>query len=232
MTTKLIDSTNLYDIYRVKVAMRDKLCGGVPKNPDVLGDWIKAKTGHDDAQTIAQTEEAKQALLDTEAEKSWTGFFSDAKQGVFIEARNIKAMFKECASVLRITVDKRGSKQILQHGFEIKAPDGGSRIFLDRAKADGFDETPIHVTTPQGPRTALKRIDYVMGAVLNFHVWVLGTHAAETRHIGEDDLMRMLALAQENGLGADRSQGRGKLDVIEFEKVASAKKKEEKEKAK
>ena len=216
----MIDSSQLYDIYTLEIAMRDKLCGGVPKNPDVLDDWVKTKTGHDDEQTAQLTEEARAALLDTVTEKSWNGFLADPDNGLFIEARQLKAMFKECASLLRITVQKSGSKQILQHGFEVKALDGGARIYLGRQKADGYVEGPIHVSTAQGPRTALKRVDYVEGVTLTFAVWVLRTAPGEKRHLGARDIETMLALAQENGFGADRSQGRGKFDVVRFEKAA------------
>jgi len=77
------------------------------------------------------------------------------------------------------------------------------------------------VVTPQGPRTAIKRVDYVQHVSFSFEVWVLTTAAQEKRHVGEEELKRMLALGQENGLGADRSQGQGKFEVTAFEKVSN-----------
>jgi hypothetical protein len=215
----MISTSDLYDYYRVTIQLRDKLCGGIPKNPDLIKAWVEAGTGHKDAKSEQLTEEAKAALLDDVAEKSWNGFLADPERGIFIESRQVKAMFKECASLLRITTKKIGSKQILQHGFEVKAPDGGQRIYLGRNKADGNDEQAIHVQTAQGPRSAIKRVDYVSEVKVTFQVWVLKTAAGEKRHLGKSDLERMLGLAQENGLGADRSQGRGKFDVTEFEKI-------------
>jgi len=221
------DARELYDVYRVSIAMRDKICGGTPRNQDQIATHIKIKTGHEDGTTLKQIEEAKAAmattaavegLIEEEIEKSWNGFPSDEK-GIFIWARQVKALFKECATMLRVTTQKLGSKQIFQHGFEIKGPDKYDRIYLGREKADGFDEGPIHVQTAQGPRTALKRVDYVENAKLNFEIWVLQTNAAEKRHVGEEEIRKMLTFGQENGLGADRSQGRGKFEVIEFEKV-------------
>jgi CRISPR/Cas system CSM-associated protein Csm4 (group 5 of RAMP superfamily) len=217
----IIDSRELYDVYRLKLRLVEKLAGGVPKNPDLIRSWVEASTGYKDEKSEELTEAALEQQIDTVSEKSWNGFFRDEQKGLYIEARCVKAMFKECASVLRITTQKLGSKQILQHGFEVKSLDGGARIYLGKQKPDGFDESPIHVVTPQGPRTAIKRVDYVENVDLEFEVWVLTTAAQEKRHVGEDDLKRMLALGQENGLGADRSQGQGKFEVVEFEKVSS-----------
>lgn len=215
----MINTDGMYDYYRIIIAMRDKLCGGVPKNKDLIRSWVESTTKYKDEKSAELTEAAMEAMLDDVAEKSWNGFFRDAERGLFLEARQVKAMFKECASLLRITVTKQGSKQILQHGFEVKALDGGARIYLGKAEPDGFDEQAIHVSTAQGPRTAIKRVDYVEGIEITFQVWVLNTAPAEKRHVGKDDLERMLGLAQENGLGADRSQGRGKFDVTVFEKL-------------
>jgi CRISPR/Cas system CSM-associated protein Csm4 (group 5 of RAMP superfamily) len=216
----LIDSRELYDIYRITLRTIEKLAGGVPKNPDLIRSWVEASTGHKDEKSEQLTEAAVEQMIDEVSEKSWNGFFRDKEKGIYIEARCVKAMFKECASVLRITVQKIGSKQILQHGFEVKALDGGARLYLGKDQADGYDESPIHVVTPQGPRTAIKRVDYVENVELTFEVWVLTTAAQEKRHVGEEDLKRMLALGQENGLGADRSQGQGKFEVTAFEKLS------------
>jgi hypothetical protein len=211
----------LYDIYSVTVRFREYLCGGVPKNPDLIKGWIKAKTGFDDKTTEVQTQEALDTLTEEVTEKSWNGFPGD-ERGLFIWTRQVKALFKECATMLRYTVDKRGSKQIFQHGFEIKSiqPDlknAHNRLYLGKKEADGFIEGPIHVQTAQGPRSAIKRVDYVEGTELSFEIWVLMTATAETRHIGEKHIVEMLRFGQENGIGADRSQGHGKFDVTSFE---------------
>lgn len=222
------ESKSLYDIFRVSIRARDKLCGGVPKNKDLLADAVRAHTGHDDAHTQKQIDELGSGAVDLIVEKSWNGFPSD-ERGLFIPAFQIKAMFKEVSSLMRITVEKRGSKQILQHGtFVVKATSGGDRVHFDKKEPDGSDEGPVHVMTPQGPRTAIKRVDYVKNVNITFDVWVYGTHATETRHIGEADVVEILRLAQENGLGADRSQGKGTFDVVAFECIARAERKKKK----
>lgn len=222
------DAFKLYDIYTVTIRARNRICGGTPKNPDLLRGWIAATTEHDDSKTTDLVNEARAALLEPTEEKSWNGFRGDPTLGLYVECRQLKALFKEAATMLRLTTDKRGSKQIFQHGFEIKAVDGGDRLFLGTKEPTGCAEGPIHVQTAQGPRTAIKRVDYVERASLTFEVWVLSTHASETRHIGESDIVQMLTFGQENGFGADRSQGNGKFDVVDFTvKQKAAKRSEE-----
>ncbi len=214
-TDNRFDASALYDRYAVTIRLRDRINGGVPKNSAVIEKWVKARTGFDDELTKAQTEEALKTQTEDVAEGMWTGFPRD-ENGLFIWTRQIKAMLRESAVLLGITKKKRGSRQIIQHGFEIKNPDGGDRIPLGVEEPTGSEEGPIHVMTAQGPRSALKRQDYVETPTLRFEIWVLTTAAQETRHIGEKDIVRMLTHAQENGLGASRSQGHGKFDVVEF----------------
>jgi len=216
------NARNFYDVYTIVIQMRDKLVGGKPKNPDILATHIAIKTQHNDEQTAEQISEATAALLEPTEEKSWNGFLSDPTHGLFIDAFAVKAMFKESASMLRILVERRGSKQVMQHAFEIKGLTHEMRVYLGRAAPYGSDAGPNHVQTPRGPRNAIKKVDYVQGAELAFELWVLATHGSETRHIGEKEVRAMLTFAQENGLGADRSQGRGKFSVVSFEKTQTA----------
>lgn len=219
--TSLIDSSELYDRYHISITIRERMDGGVPKDPKLIEQWVAAKTGHKDEETQKQIEAHMpdvEAATEEVAETMWCGFKRDAENGfTFIETRQVKAMLRECAVVLGITKKKRGSRQIIQHGFEIKGHDGGSKIVIN-AKNEATVEGAIHVMTAQGPRSALKRVDYVgPGSTLEFELWVLSTAPQESRHLGEADIKKMFALAQEDGLGANRSQGSGKFDVTTFE---------------
>lgn len=76
-------------------------------------------------------------------------------------------------------------------------------------KVDGDEERAIHVMTAQGPRTALKRCDYVNGPVeLKFTVRMLDDGLVDA-----DLVETLLEFGGWNGLGADRSQGNGLFDV-------------------
>lgn len=222
-TKSILDSSSLYDRYRVAIAIRERIDGGTPKDPKLIEAWVKARTGHDDAETQKQIEEHMPdvtAASDEVAEGMWTTFKRN-KIGIYVETRQVKAMLRECAVVLGITKKKRGSRQIIQHGFEVRGRDGGSKIYLEGRDGEDLEifdeEKAIHVMTAQGPRSAIKRTDYATNAVLEFEIWVLTTKTQETRHLGAKDIETMLSLAQEDGLGANRSQGSGKFDVTRFE---------------
>jgi hypothetical protein len=223
MTKKVNERFNpakLYDIYEVAIAVRDRVCGGMPRNPDLIKTWVESTTGFADEQAEKLVQADAELVVNAVAEKSWVGFPEDKEKGLFIPCRNVKAMLKQSASLLRITVQKRGSKQVLAEGLEVKAPDGGDRLYLETKVPTGREDKAIHVMTAAGPRSALKRQDFVERPVLTFQIWVLKTDPKENRHIGEEDIVQILTHAQENGLGASRSQGEGKFDVIEFDKVS------------
>ena len=223
MTKYDFNPSSLYDRYMVRIRIRERIDGGVPKDPKLIEAWVKASTGFDDEITKKQVEEHLSELEETvalteaieaTAERMWRGFKRD-ENGPYVEARQVKALLRESATLLRVTVKKRGSKQVIQHGFEVKGPLVESRIYLEKGK-EGTEERPIHVMTAQGPRSALTRTDFLERCEAQFEVWILKTAPQETRHIGEGDLVELLRHAQENGLGANRSQGSGKFDVIEF----------------
>ena len=241
----LFDSSTLYDQYAVTITIRERMDGGVPKDPEMIRGWVASRTGHEDDTTEAQIKAHLpdiEAATEAVAQSSWCGFKKDTR-GYYVEARQVKAMLRESSTLLGITKKKRGSKQIVQHGFEVRGHGGGSKVYLKHPTDDMADpdiqneERAIHVVTAQGPRSALKRTDYVeAGTRLTFQIWVLGTAPQETRHIGHDTLVQMLKHAQENGLGANRSQGSGKFDVTGFEvlhkaEVKAPEKKEPKKKA-
>lgn len=222
----LLDSSELYDRYALTIKTRGRLCGGVPRNKELIRSWVEASTGFKDETTEKLIQADAELVVNEVAEKSWIGFMQDEK-GLLLQARNVKACLKQSASLLGITQKKRGSKQILAEGMEVKSVSGSDRIHLGRAVPDGTDESAIHVMTAQGPRTALRRMDYVENVTIEFEIWVLTTSAQENRHIGEKELKMILMHAQENGLGASRSQGEGKFEVTAFERLSAVRAEEE-----
>jgi hypothetical protein len=170
----------------------------------------------------------------------WNTFPRDAEGRPVFEARCIKAFFKEEANILKdvlaaeAKLQNRGQKKAKKDGAE-----GGSvyntmyrskvaeQLFVEGIvypllrdgkpleDVDGQAEKAIHVMTAQGPRNALKRFDYInAGVELKFHVRIL-RDGVVTVH----DLLRMLEHGQENGMGAARSQGNGRFEVMQVEEL-------------
>lgn len=215
----------MYEMYEVHIKFREKIAGGIPKNPKVIEDWIQAKmkgklTKEEQKELTKKTIEEMD--VEEEVKKSWAGFKCDDK-GIYIEDRNVRGMFKEAASVLEINRGK-GSvqiKQVLQHGFFIKP--AHIHLFRENSKEliqepDGYEERAIQIIGPKGPRTALKRYDYVERAEIQFQVLIAKPFSGEKSQITEDMMTHMIKLGQEVGTGADRSQQMGKFDIVEFTK--------------
>lgn len=215
---------DFYDTYRVKCRFRERIVGGHPASSELIAAWIRKHTGHDDELTKQQIAEAQDARSEAERlaeqlkESTYNIFLRD-ENGLYIETRQVKACLRECFSTQRIFVTKAGTKQIFQHAFFVDGIRHQSRVYLGVMEPTGVEEKPIHVSGPQGPRNALKAAEYVEGAEIQFIIRVLKTAPADKRHISMEMLNDVLYQAQDDGLGADRSQGAGKFDVIEFAKV-------------
>ncbi len=222
-------SSELYTTYRVVIAFRDRLVGGIPKSPDVIDGWIRTSTGVDDV------EERRQMLLrtlqelgaDVDGDTSYddlvaaskqlavnqgTGFKQD-EQGLYIEDRQVKAMLKECTNILfageRWGKTRKGPKSFLAERVFVSP----ARIHLERMKPDGADLFIGHVSGPQGPQSTLQHYEFVEQAQIEFEVQVV-KDVIEPQHWPQ-----IWLLAQENGLGAKRSQSFGRFDVVAFEPV-------------
>jgi hypothetical protein len=234
----------MWRYFVVVLNIRNRVIGGVPKDPKLIEAWMKTNMPEvADAEIEklkTKTIEEIPAVTDEAAQAMWTTFYEDSV-GVHAQARHIKALFKESANILRVMLeseDKAGKRADAKEA-EAKAKAEGKeapkatgldktkftnlkaklverlfvveqRIYFYRdnkpvKKPDSFWEHPIHVMTPQGPRTALKRSDYVGApAEMRFHLKVLND-----KFIDEDLIKVILKHAEENGFWTDRSQGQG-----------------------
>jgi hypothetical protein len=203
----------------------NRLAGGIPKHPDLVKSWQEAKwpTGKvandlaaegitpETAADKTLEELGDNALSEEEIDKVWTGFAMDGDK-IVLENRNIKAMFKESANIVKdMPVAYVGGKKIALRSklAERLFPQPVWIPILDDIHPDlpvavQSVERPIHVVTRQGPRTALKRVDIVNRARLVCQLKVLND-----KMITEGHLRAILDHASENGVGTDRSQGCG-----------------------
>ncbi len=201
----------IYVKYEVELKFREKLLGGIPKNPEMIKGWLNAKVTKGELKVSEKEAEAMIAATaeemnaSTQENKSWTGFKSD-DTGLYIEGRQVKAMMKECATTLKLMVKHRGLKQVLQHGTAIKP----QRLYLGKKEPDGYEEGVCH--TWRG--SALKRNDFVERCTIEFEIWVV-----DTKILTEKLVNMLFELGQENGIGASRSQDFGKFHVIKLRKL-------------
>jgi hypothetical protein len=174
--------------------------------------------------------------IDDEVEQAHTTFFHD-DEGPYIGNYQMKACIRDMLTTLGISVAKRGSKQTFQHQMGVRSCDEHGNIYPGEKglrlhfyrngqvvdKVDDWIEKTAHVMTAQGPRSIIKRHDRVLNATLRF---VITTQAnapknRSTALIKDDEVLRIMIGAQNNGLGCSRSQGHGTFEVINLERITN-----------
>lgn len=217
-------ASDVFTTYHARLVFRDRLMGGVPTNPKIIEAWLRSKAG------IEQEEEIRRAMLRTllelgaevspdmsfaeleaaseglAAQRQTNGFKTDT-HGLYIESRQIKAMLKESTNVLfageRWGVTKKGPRSFVAERIFIAQ----DRIPLGRMEPDGVELFIGHVSGPKGPQSTLTYHQYVERPTLEFDVLALRDQ------VKPEQWREVWLHAQENGLGALRSQGFGRFDV-------------------
>lgn len=232
--SSIFAGNNLFTQYRVTAAFRNKIMGGIPKDPKTIEGWLTSKAGVTDEEEVrymtrrtllelgidipesANIAEMMQAAEAIAATKSTNGFKRDTT-GLYVEGRQIKAMMKEATNVLfageRWGPTRKGPKSYLAERVYV----GEDTVPLGRTEPDGVDMVIGHVTGPQGPKSTLTYHEFCEGCEITFTVMSLQDC------ISADQWQTILILAQELGLGALRSQGHGRFDVLDMVRVAQAK---------
>lgn len=228
------ESSTLFTRYACRLELRHKLIGGTPKDPRLIEAWIRTKMGIEkqeelrtltlrtlletgvDLPQAATFEEMEEAVQSVAGVKQTVGFKQNAG-GLYIESRTIKAMLKEVTNILFAgtlwgkngSYRGKGPKSFLAERVFVN-PDA---IALDRLDPDGIEMFVGHITDKLGPRSTLTYYEYVERPVLEFECLVARDAVP---HEAWPDLW---SLAEENGIGALRSQGFGRFDVTAFARV-------------
>jgi hypothetical protein len=249
-----------HNYYVCEIEFNDLVLGGHPLSPDVKRKHLetqfkrqakKAKKEGREFPSDEQMEEiidreigevsgatAEEVLEDRDLE-SRSSFKRDAV-GIYLEAYQVKACFRDILTSTGVTVSKPGSKQTGQHLIHVwstnpvlssSAKDETStRLYLFRG-ANGkeevlkdHDETiqkTARASGPQGERSFIKENDAVRRGKLRFCFSVAANlYPSRSKAVLRDqDIAETLGHMQDNGLGASRSQGYGQFTVVKFEKV-------------
>lgn len=216
------------------------LRGGVPSDPKVAEGWIRTKFSDKDAvikelveETIAArlgdgepveravaVDEAIAAVADT---RCLNGFKRTPAGELYIEARQIKAMIKEGANIRwpkgRWGATSKGTRSwFAEHVFVPDAPILICDVFgKPRTSVDEVAQDFVH--TRFG--AAIKYAETVRNAIVQFTVKADWDLDAERAKDGEPRSWGHLwVTAEQQGLGADRSQGFGAFQVTRWERIS------------
>lgn len=231
MTGIFAGRSSLWTKYRARLQFRGKCMGGVPKDPKLIEGWLRAKAGINDVEELQMAlvrtmnergaevgpemnyEELVKASEQIAGSRETSGFKRDSRYGLYLESRQLKSALREAVNILyagdRWGVTKKSPKSFFVERV-FPTPD---QVYLGRREQDGTDMVLGHVTGPQGPRSTLGYHEYVQQAEITFDVLV-ARDAIQAEHWPD-----IWTLMEENGLGALRSQGYGKFDVLAWDKI-------------
>lgn len=201
------EAMNVWKEYRVKLQFTNELMGGTPKNPELIRDWLEAK-GAPDIEANAQEIEAS---IEASEQRSWCGFQSQDGQGLCMRGYHVKAHIKDCANILK---DMLGIKA-LRSKVADRCYVMEDYIPLAAKEPSGFFEHPVRVMTAQGPRSALKRTDYVNKPLITFRLRMLAVEIIPKTPNG-DLLDTIFEYGGIHGMGSDRGMGFGRYKVEEI----------------
>lgn len=220
----------LWTTYRAVLAFRDKLVGGVPKDPKLIEGWLRSRAGIEDSQDLrmavlrtlsevegaganATGEAADDVAAALMAQKRTTGFKSAPDLGLYVEGRQIKAMLKESTNIVFAGERWGPTRKAARSFFAERVFVDPDRIPLGVAEPSGVETIIGHISGPTGPRSTLGNYEYVLQPVIEFRVLTLRDC------IDAEQWRDIWCLAQENGFGTLRSQGFGRFDVIAWERT-------------
>lgn len=209
----------MFNKFDVRIKFRDNCYGGIPKSKKMVEAYVAAKFQSDDISTVATDLD-----LTEETERVTTGFKAD-EVGVYFGDYAVKAGLKQWASLLKLTTQKRGTKNTIAETLFIKGVLNDElthqKIYFQplRKEADGLEDFAGHVMTMQGKRSILKSAEFIHRGELHFQIWVVKVRMSSHKELTADDLRLMLELGQEGGFASCRSFEKGKFDVLHFEEL-------------
>lgn len=233
--------SSVFTRYSVELTFRDKIMGGVPKDPKVIQGWLRSKAGIGEERELAQVAArtmsengadlgvSASALMEMDANELYelmdraseemaaskqTNGFKCGEDGLYIEDRQVKAMLKESTNILfagdRWGKTKKGPRAFVAERVFVKP----QRIYLGVEEPTGIELVVGHVSDKMGKRSTLTYHEYIESPVIEFELEVVRDE------LTLDQWADLWTHAQENGLGALRSQSHGRFDITKWKRLS------------
>lgn len=230
-------TSDMFLYRKVTLQFRDRLMGGVPKDPKIIEGWIRTKAMVTDEEELRQMalrtlrelgadvnegmtyEEAVTAAEAMALEKHTNGFKRD-EHGLYIEGRQIKAMLKENVNIVYAGSRKGKTKKGARNYAAERVFIVEDRVYLGITEPDGIEVMIGHINGPQGPRATLTNVEYAYMPEVTFTIKEMRAAPTDDEPSLTDEEWRNVWLsAEENGLGAARSQSHGRFEVTAWEVI-------------
>lgn len=202
------------------------LQGGTPVNPETASGWLKTKLAASDdliremvAEIMVEREITMDEAVSAAAElKTVSAFRRDRERGLYIEGRQVKAMLKEAASVAATAgnLEKSGWGKVsgakgVQSFVAEHIMVADDRIYLGVNEADGVRDGFVHKNAGKFSVHAMKSNEYVTEAKISLTV-------VSDWDFTEAQWAAIWLTGGMQGLGANRSQGCGRFEVMRWER--------------
>ncbi|WP_329215120.1 hypothetical protein OG352_06070 [Streptomyces sp. NBC_01485] len=198
------------------------LAGGVPTDPRVAEGWLKTKLADKDdlirdlvAQTMAERGvTADEAATEVDKLKHLNGFKRN-QHGLYIEGRQLKAAIKEAAGVARAT-DKLKAKWGTTNKGVLGFVAEHIMVVEDTLQLGVTEASRVLQSFPKNPRTGQTGIQYTeVIDEATFDFTVIADHK-----FADQEWAMLWLTGEQQGIGASRSQGFGRYEVVRWESAA------------
>ena len=206
----------------------DRIAGGTPSDPDVAAAWIRSKGYKDIKDQLIVDEVAKimdergmdeaDAVEELTRRRHLSGFKRDPEYGLYIEGRQLKACLKEAAGIA-LAADKLPKRWGTTHkgciGFVTEHINVVEyRLYLGVLEPSEVVQGFVHTFRGSGIQYA----EIVNDAEISFTV-------ESDYEFSEKEWATLWLTAERAGLGAGRSQGNGRFQVVSWERVSARRRK-------
>lgn len=206
-----VRSGNMWKKAKVRMTFTGRLCGSVPLKKEIVDGWLKARMPKEPPEEGKTLEEIKQEVMDTieEIQEKVTLGFQHNDKGLVVRGGTIKAHMKDCANQVKgVLKEKLGTframvaNKIYIDEYFVNLKKDGEFI----KESTGVYDQPVHVFIPGvGPRNALKTIQYIEGAELEFHIRMM-----DDNELKEEQILYIFEYGSIHGYGGERSLGEGR----------------------
>ncbi len=216
--------TPIWTPYRVRWDFMTKLCSSVPADPAMREAWLKARQPSvrpPSSRSLTEINEEVVSTLAEPIEEEVGGLlvFQRLAGHCVMRAATIKAHLKDCARFLssnyvgKIEGEKSFAVRFLNgvypdprtYWVPILSQITGAPI----AEPTGRYDKAVHVMTRMGQRSAIKTIEYLDDARMEFQLLVMHDKKGKLV-VSEEDLSTMMQYGGVHGYAGERGDGEGR----------------------
>ncbi len=225
---------NHWHTFRIVIQMREWLLAGKPAQLDAAEAMVAARAKKLGIEPTVQalreermsqtTRKEKEEIIEETRDEGLCEFHRRPnKEGIWLPSNNIKAGLKENWTAQGFTQSQRGSRgRLAELTFVRSVPPPDSApiewdwVYLGEAPYEEIHTAIAQTTGPSGRISAIKRHEYVVQTELTFDI-VMAERAF--KELSPKLLATTLVHFSEHGLGACRSQGYGKFDILDMQEL-------------